>query len=697
MAMKTRFQNKIAASDAASIVGSVAIGTSSDADSKAILDLVSTTKSFLPPRMTTTQRDAISSPTTGSVIFNSTTLKLNSYNGSSWTEVGSSGSGGINYLYKNAGNPDAETDTNGWATYADAAQNIPVDGTGGSPSSTWTRTTSNPLRDTASFLWTRSANNRQGEGVAFAFTLDRADQASVISISFDYKIVSGTFFAADGTTAPSNDGTTTVNAGMSDLEVFIYDVTNSVLVPVTGQVLTSTSTISAHFKGTFQTPSNSTSYRFILHTARSTAVAFTAQFDNFIVGPQAVAFGPAVTDTVQNTTGITFTNFGTVTAVNAALTQIGDLLKVVGSFTSGTSVGSVGSINIPYSIDYTKLGSNASINRVGDFGILQNASLIGSNLDPNAIFVDGSTASSVFIATSSGGTTYTKANGSAVGNNQPCSFSFTVPIAGWSSNTRLSSDTSTTVVSFSVNTSTTAADSSTPFLYTNVIKDTNAGYSTGTGKYTIQVSGDYTFSAIIFGGTSRAAQLYKNGAIIAQGMPCVGGSDVGLVNYTGPFVAGETMEVRPSGSTTANATSYLNQFFGNRLSGPSTIAADATVAISYTSTSSASAGTGTPIIFGTKVYDTTGAFSGGTTFTAPIPGKYDIKAQYYVNGNSNIRLYKNGSFLMQGTAGSTSTVSAISFDCPLLAGETLDIRPDATQTMANTATAAFFNVTRSGN
>jgi hypothetical protein len=53
----------------------------------ALLTLTSTTRGFLPPRMTTTQRDAIGSPATGLVIYNTTTNVLNFYNGSAWGAV----------------------------------------------------------------------------------------------------------------------------------------------------------------------------------------------------------------------------------------------------------------------------------------------------------------------------------------------------------------------------------------------------------------------------------------------------------------------------------------------------------------------------------------------------------------------------------------------------------------------------------
>jgi len=59
------------------VAGSNAIGIGGTPNASAKLDVSSTAKGFLPPRMTTTQRDAISSPAEGLVIYNLTTHKLN--------------------------------------------------------------------------------------------------------------------------------------------------------------------------------------------------------------------------------------------------------------------------------------------------------------------------------------------------------------------------------------------------------------------------------------------------------------------------------------------------------------------------------------------------------------------------------------------------------------------------------------------
>ena len=67
-------------------------------DPSAALDVTSTTKGALIPRMTQAQRDAITSPATGLIIFQiNPSSGFYYYNGAAWTSMGG-GSNGLNGL-----------------------------------------------------------------------------------------------------------------------------------------------------------------------------------------------------------------------------------------------------------------------------------------------------------------------------------------------------------------------------------------------------------------------------------------------------------------------------------------------------------------------------------------------------------------------------------------------------------------------
>lgn len=66
--------------------GNVGIGTTAP-NANAILDVTSTTKAFMPPRMTTVQKAAISTPTAGMVVYDSTLNKLCVYGAASWETI----------------------------------------------------------------------------------------------------------------------------------------------------------------------------------------------------------------------------------------------------------------------------------------------------------------------------------------------------------------------------------------------------------------------------------------------------------------------------------------------------------------------------------------------------------------------------------------------------------------------------------
>jgi uncharacterized protein (TIGR02145 family) len=64
------------------------INNSNILNNGAEVEIASTTQGFLPPRMTTTQRDAIASPAAGLTMYNTTVNCLQSWNGTLWDDDG---------------------------------------------------------------------------------------------------------------------------------------------------------------------------------------------------------------------------------------------------------------------------------------------------------------------------------------------------------------------------------------------------------------------------------------------------------------------------------------------------------------------------------------------------------------------------------------------------------------------------------
>ena len=68
------------------VYGQRGIGTNTP-DKAAILELASTSKGFLPPRMSTTERNVISTPATGLIIYNTTAACVQFFNGALWFDT----------------------------------------------------------------------------------------------------------------------------------------------------------------------------------------------------------------------------------------------------------------------------------------------------------------------------------------------------------------------------------------------------------------------------------------------------------------------------------------------------------------------------------------------------------------------------------------------------------------------------------
>src|ERR1700712_5541543 len=78
------------------VAGFAQIGINGDGsapDSSSMLDIRSTTKGILVPRMTSTQRAAIKSPARGLLVYDSTTTSFWFHNGVVWNELTAGASG----------------------------------------------------------------------------------------------------------------------------------------------------------------------------------------------------------------------------------------------------------------------------------------------------------------------------------------------------------------------------------------------------------------------------------------------------------------------------------------------------------------------------------------------------------------------------------------------------------------------------
>jgi hypothetical protein len=473
-------------------------------------------------------------------------------------------SGGINYIT----NYTADKDTVGWATYADAAQSRPVDGTGGTANITWTRSTSTPLRGVGKFVLTKDAVNRQGQGVSYDFTIDRADLAKPLQISFDYELISGTF---NGSTDPATD---------SDIIVYIYDVTNNALIEPAGRLIEPIITGQTYrYRGTFQTSSNSTSYRLILHTATNSASAYTLGFDDFYVGPQVVSNGAVVTDWQSYTP--TISGFGTPTNVSFFFRRVGDSIEIKGDFTSGTTTATAASITLPSGLT---IDANKALTNFGGFyGYSLRSNSGATTRKRSSMQANSTTGNLVYFAnddnTASGspGTALLGANYCVAGELISV-FITNLPIQGWSSNVQVSSDTDTRVVSFVGRVGPQSLTGNTTNVSTSsVLKDSHGAWNGSV--YTVPVSGDYEVSAFLYSVTaSFSYAVWIDGSAYAW----LSYSGIGNGGSNGRAIlpnlkAGQQISIR-SNVNTSLQNDTLQTINISRISGPSQIAASETVA-----------------------------------------------------------------------------------------------------------------------
>lgn len=598
---------------------------------------------------------------------------------------------------------DAESGTTGWATYADAAAASPVDGTGGSPTVTITTSGTAPLTGTSSYILTKDAANRQGEGWSYAFTIDSASQAKVLQIQCDYLVNSGTFVAGSDST-------------VSDVTFWIYDVTNATVIqPSTYKLLSNSTTIATRFISNFQTASNSTSYRLIMHVGSTSASAYSLKVDNVSVTATQYVYGTTITDwqsynlVVGATTTAPTEGSGVVKA--ARYRRVGDSVEIRYNY-SQTGAGSAGSgiylFPLPsgLTIDTTKVTASATTQ--GAFGTaVGNGHLGGADsatgMKPSIVTPYNTT--NLRFATDVNGTS-TQAFASGVTSFAYSdavliySFQAMVPVLGWSSSVQTSdsADSRTLIEQYTGNGGTSLTANVTNIDFTTKVTDTHGAWS-GT-VFTAPNAGQYNVvgSYQVTSASSAVLALYVGGVkkyTVSTNNSTVTKAFAGSIYLS----AGETLTLRSDTTETLSNNATQHWINISRSPSSSVVSMTETVAASYYASANGTTSTTQTINFDTKQFDTHGAVTapaagtGTWKFTAPYSGIYSVSAMTSTTAQIYGQVYKNGTIYEAITdapfaAGQASTGTLI---LKLIAGDFIDIRATASQTYQGNATPSGTN------
>ena len=563
--------------------------------------------------------------------------------------------------------------------------NIPTFGSG-STSLAISTISAGQLAGTYSLSYAASAATTVGDMLASsAYTIDAEDQAKVLSWKFYYKLSSG---------AANFPGTSS-----NSFAVAIWDATNSTWLGTAGQFSMVQSSGVGICQGTFQTASNTASLQLVVYNCTVTTGAATLYLDDFYLGPQSLAFGPAMSDwTAYTPTGGWTTN----TTYSGYYRRVGDSMEITAKalLTGAPNAASL-TINIPsgFTIDTTKLFTSGSASGV----ILARAS--GSHSGSGYIFsAQYSSTSSVLITYQSS----VGANGAAVDATNPLTWAstdevevvFVVPITGWSSNTAMSADTDTRVCAFAASTPTATVTGVASDVSWTSITDTHAGFN-GTTTYTTPVTGWYDVEASLRSDATYAAgndaELYINasGSTLLEQLDRASGAQTSMqlrVRTTRYFVAGTPIKIQISNSGTSpsiiSGTTWAS-FTIFRLSGPAVAAATESVNMRYTtSAGSTLTKSATNIVtFATKDYDSHSAWNGTDTYTCPVSGVYRVSTSLLIASGLTwaagdyveLDVLKNGSAINstvnpQQASHTTFATGLISCSVKCVAGDALKIQ-----------------------
>jgi|688.fasta_scaffold31783_8 hypothetical protein len=537
----------------------------------------------------------------------------------------------------------------------------PTIGTDASPNAasslSLSATSTTPLSGSRSLLVTVPTSLSQGHGfISEEFTLDRMDLGKVLTVSFDYERISGTY---------NFSGT----RGSQTWMVYIYDATLGAAnwIQPAGFLGMNQSSNPGRVACTFQTSVTAgQKYRVAVIASQAAAGASSIEFDNFTCSRQTAPIGPVVTDWVSYTPA--WTTNGTQPSIgNGTLTgrwrRVGDSIEgdiglVAGSTTNFGSGQWAFGLPSGITLDSSKIAQIAGEGPLGygsiiDSGTANYGPFTVAGSGSNAFFLRAANASGTWVTSSSAAS---QGNPATLGGGDAINLHFFAPIQGWSSSVQMSNDTDTRVVAFGsyFSGSLSVANNNTNVPITGYTQsfDTHGTWSQSNGTYVIPVSGFWKVNAFhVFNaglGTISAAfvtRMYVNNVLTAD----MTRSDVIPAAYNGAantaaaskmfrLNAGDVITFRAFQNT--GNTQVLNFFEVSmeRSSGPSVIAASETVAMRATKNSGAHTSTGntqTVASWNSVVQDTHGIFNATSGVAIiPVSGTYLINSIISFNANS---------------------------------------------------------------
>jgi len=543
---------------------------------------------------------------------------------------GGGGSGGVNYV---SSNPDFEADTSGWSLYNDSAEK-PVDGTGGSATCTFTRTTTSGevLSGSGSGKFSHpGGGSKQGEGVSYDLDdFDLKGASKLHEIAFDF-LYDGDQDEIAMYMIASNDG---LSADFVRIE------------PVGNLVQSASGRFSCYFQSNNSTYED---YRLCVHVKGTGTTAWDLILESVRVGDYDKSINPTVVSDWQTlpTTG-SWTN----AVYNGKYKRVGDQLHAQVAVTVTATPSPAGALNLDLleglNLDTSKIIKGAIFDVNCGTVTLKDAST-GNVAEGRLSYMTGANTFRVRYFLDDGNReNYGNLTGTSplsLVNNDEIYITYSVPIAEWATgNDTIASTKENRIVAMAASdTVTSIASAGTEDVIFSVVEETHSGYNVSTGEYTIPESGWYSVAVILsFSVSSPAAgnasnmKVLLNGGTHKRSFIEAEGTGSGVIYthvlpYTFYYEKDDVLKCTFNnnwGETIAfNGSSEREMFSVNRLSGHNQLIGNETVACVVSDDSGqaidATGGNDTPT-WNTVERDTNNMFDGASTITIKKAGLYFI-------------------------------------------------------------------------